>query len=177
MRTVRFQDYALQGGGLLPPRTIEKHPLLRGRALRGRPLWRKRVGERRVESLENINLDLLPKDGGRILRELSEGKMVVTRSKNDFLYILDFDGQFHMFSHTTGAPGGGQRQFPKDEKHIAIVRKLADISDAVYMAEFDKGYNLYAVMYTAEEAILEMFPGEDRDADGIVDFGLPDEES
>ena len=118
----------------------------------------------------NVNLDLLPKDGSRILTELSAGNMVIARSKNDFLYILDFDGQFHMFSHTPGAPGGGQKQLPKDEKSIATVKKLADISDAVYLAEFDKGLNLYGVMYTAEEGILAMFPGDERDSDGIVDF-------
>ena len=120
--------------------------------------------------MENINLDLLPKDGERVLRELETGNMVAMRSKNEFMYILDFDGQFHMFSHTPGAPGGGQRQFPKDEKYTATVRNLAEISDAVYLVEFDKDLNLYGVMYTAEEAILEMFPGDDRDADGMIDF-------
>jgi len=122
--------------------------------------------------MENINLDILPKDGERILQELAAGNMVIARSKNDFLYILDFDGQFHMFSHTPGAPGGGQKQFPKDEQYTATVRKLADLSDAVYMAEFDKDLNLYGVMYTAEEGILAMFPGEDRDSDGTVDFSI-----
>ena len=120
--------------------------------------------------MENINLDLLPKDGERVLKELETGNMVAMRSKNEFMYILDFDGQFHMFSHTPGAPGGGQRQFPKDEKYTATVRNLAEISDAVYLVEFDKNLNLYGVMYTAEEAILEMFPGDDRDADGMIDF-------
>ena len=122
--------------------------------------------------MENINLDILPKDGERILQELAAGNMVIARSKNDFLYILDFDGQFHMFSHTPGAPGGGQKQFPKDEQYTATVRKLADLSDAVYMAEYDKNMNLYGVMYTAEEGILAMFPGEDRDSDGTVDFSI-----
>ena len=125
--------------------------------------------------MENIDLDLLPKDGERVLEELGNGNMVIMRSKNEFLYILDFDGQFHMFSHTPGAPGGGQRQFPRDEKHIATVRNLAKISDAVYMATFDKNLNLYGVMYTAEEGILSMFPGDDRDSDGIVDFGMTEE--
>ena len=120
--------------------------------------------------MDNINLDLLPKDGDRVLKELADGNMVVMRSKNEFMYILDFDGQFHMFSHTPGAPGGGQKQFPKDEKYTATVRNLAKISDAVYLVEFDKGMNLYGVMSTAEDAILEMFPGDDRDADGIIDF-------
>ena len=120
--------------------------------------------------MENINLDLLPKDGERVLKELETGNMVAMRSKNEFMYVLDFDGQFHMFSHTPGAPGGGQRQFPKDEKYTATVRNLAEISDSVFLVEFDKGLNLYGVMYTAEEAILEMFPGDDRDADGMIDF-------
>ena len=120
--------------------------------------------------MDNINLDLLPQDGERALKELENGNMVVMRSKNEFMYILDFDGQFHMFSHTPGAPGGGQKQFPKDEKYTATVRNLAKISDAVYLVEFDKGLNLYGVMSTAEDAILDMFPGEDRDADGVIDF-------
>ena len=122
--------------------------------------------------MENISLDVLPKDGERLLKELKSGNMVITRSKNDFLYILESGEQFHMFAHTPGAPGGGQRQFPKDEKHIATVRKLADISDAVYVAEYDNSLNIYTVMYTAEEGILTMFPGEDRDSDGMVDFGM-----
>ncbi|MCL2124834.1 MAG: hypothetical protein FWH33_02460 [Oscillospiraceae bacterium] len=127
-----------------------------------------------VENTESVDLDVLPKDGDRILEELAAGNMVITRSNNDFLYIVEFDGQFHMFSHTPGSHDGGQRQFPKDEKYTATVRKLADISDSVYVAVFDKNMNLYGVMYTAEEAILSMFPGDDRDNDGMVDFGLPE---
>jgi hypothetical protein len=126
--------------------------------------------------VENINLSVLAKDGDKMLLELESGHMVITRSGNDFLYILDFDGRFHMFSHTPGAPGGGQKQFPKDEKHIAVVRKLAELSDSVYMAEFDKGLNLYGVMASAEEGILSLFPGENRDADGDIEFILPNKD-
>ena len=125
--------------------------------------------------MDNVDLDILPKDGERVLKELSAGNMVIARSKNDFLYILEYDGHFHMFAHTPGAQGGGRRQFPLDEKHIAYVRKLADISDAVYLAEYDKGLDPYAVMFTAEEGILSLFPGDDRDSDGMVDFGISDE--
>jgi len=122
--------------------------------------------------MDNISLDVLPKDGERLLRELAEGKMVVARSKNDFLYILDMNGEFHIFTHAAGAPGGGQKQFPKDEQYTAIVKKMADLADALYVAEYDRSFNLYGVMYSAEEGILEMFPGEDRDSDGVIDFGL-----
>ena len=124
--------------------------------------------------MQNINLDLIPKDGERILKELAAGNMVIARSKNDFLYVLDFDDQFHMFSHTPGAPGGGQKQFPKNEKYTATVRKIADMSDSLYMAEFDKNLNIYGVMATAEEGILSMFPGDDRDGDEDVEFIVPE---
>jgi len=122
--------------------------------------------------MENINLDIIPKDGERILKELADGHMVIARSKNDFLYILDFGGEFHLFSHTPGAPGGGQQKFPKDEKYTASVRKIADMSDSVYMAQFDKSLNLYGVMATAEEGILSMFPGEGMP--GEIEFVVPD---
>ena len=121
-----------------------------------------------------MTLDLLPKDPDRILSELSSGNMVIARSKNDFLYILNFNDEFHMFSHTPGAPGGGQRQFPKDEKYTATVRKVVDLSDAVYLCEFDKSMNLYGVMYSAEEGILSMFPGGDRNSDEELEFIIPD---
>lgn len=102
--------------------------------------------------------------------------MVITRSKNDFLYIVEFNNAFHMFSHTPGAPGGGQKQFPKDEKYTAVVSKLADLSDSVYVAEFDKNLNLYGVMASAEEGILSLFPGNDRDNDSDIEFIIPDKD-
>ena len=123
--------------------------------------------------MDKIDLNMLPKDPARALSELTSGNMVIARSKNDFLYILDFDGEFHMFSHTPGAPGGGQRQFPKDEKYTAAVRKVIDLADAVFLCEFDRSMNLYGVMYTAEEGILSMFPGADRDSDEDLEFIIP----
>ncbi|SHH73426.1 hypothetical protein SAMN02745823_00781 [Sporobacter termitidis DSM 10068] len=127
-----------------------------------------------LKYMEEVNLSRIPKDGGRMLEELGKGNMVIVRSKNDFLYIMDFDRKFHMFSHTPGAPGGGQKQFDKDEKHTAVIKKLADLSDHVYMAEFDKGLNLYGVMVSAEEGILSLYPGDDRDSDADIEFIIPE---
>ena len=125
--------------------------------------------------MDDINLDVLAIDGEVMLKELSEGKMVIARSKNDFIYIVAYDDNFHMFTHTAGDEGGSQKQFPVDEQNTAIVRKVAELSDSVFKAEFNQEYNLYGVMSTVEEAILELFPGDDRDLDGTVDFGLPDD--
>lgn len=122
--------------------------------------------------MDNINLDILPKDSERVLKELSEGRLIAARSKNDFVYIVAMDDQFHMFIHTPGNPEGGQKQYPIDEKNMAVVRTVIDLADFIYVAEFDKEMELYSVLFTAEEAILDLFPGEDRDSDGMVDFGL-----
>ena len=124
---------------------------------------------------EEINLEPLPKDSERVFKELSAGNMVIARSRNDFIYIIVFDDLFHVFMHAPGQESGGQKQYPIGEEVFAVVRKVIDLADNVYMAEFDKDFNLYGVMYAAEEGILDMFPGDDRDADGTVDFGLPEE--
>jgi len=40
-------------------------------------------------SVENIQLDVMPKESERMIEELAAGNMVVARSKHDFLYIVD----------------------------------------------------------------------------------------
>ncbi|MDR0838976.1 MAG: hypothetical protein LBN99_04965, partial [Oscillospiraceae bacterium] len=119
---------------------------------------------------ELITLDLFPREGERVLRELGDGNMVVFRERNNFLYVVELNRQFHMFSHTPGAPGGGQQQFPVNEKYQASVRKIAELADAAYLCVFDREMNLYGVLQAAEEGILAMFPGGDRDADEDIEF-------
>jgi len=118
----------------------------------------------------SVTLDLLPKDGERVLYELKDGNMVIFRSKNDFLYSMEFNGQYHMFSHTPGAQGGGQRQFPVDDKYRTSVRKLADLADSVYLCIFDKSMNIYGVLQSAEDGILSMFPSDDSENNETVEF-------
>jgi hypothetical protein len=50
------------------------------------------------------------------------------------------------------------------------------MSDAIYMAEFDKALNIYGVMASAEEGILSMFPGDDRENDSDIEFILPNKD-
>ncbi|QDR81194.1 hypothetical protein [Sporomusa termitida] len=120
-----------------------------------------------------INLSVLPKEGDKIMQALAADNMVVARSKNDFLYILEFDDQFHLFSHSPDSPQGGQKRFSKDEKYTAIIRNLAKLADSLFSVEFDKNFNIYGVMSSAEAGIVAMFPGNDRDADGDIEFSCP----
>jgi hypothetical protein len=116
-----------------------------------------------------VTLEPLPKDGARALQELKDGNLIVARSKDDFLYILEWGGMFHMFSHTPGSPGGGQRQFNKNEKYRAVVRKVVEMADTVFRAEFDHDMNLYGVLSSAEEGILALYPAESV-GDAEVEF-------
>ena len=122
---------------------------------------------------DNIRLDVLPKDGNRILEELSKGNIVVARSKNDFMYVLDEGGDYRLFSHSPGTPTGGRNSLPKNEKNTAIVRSFAEVSDALFMIEFDRKMDFYGVLASAEEGILSMYPGDDRDADETIEFFVP----
>jgi hypothetical protein len=121
----------------------------------------------------NITLDVLPKDGNRILEELSKGNMVAVRSKNDFMYILDEGDLYRLFFHTPGTQDGGRKGLPKNEKNTAIIRSFAEIADALFLVEFDRGMDLLGVLASAEEGILNMYPGDDRDADEMVEFSIP----
>jgi hypothetical protein len=123
--------------------------------------------------MESVALEILPKDGERIMEELVKGHMVVARSKNEFLYVLDCGGFYQLFSHIPGLTDGGRRQIPKDGKHTAVIRKLAELSDHLYKAVFDRELNIFGVMCCAEEGILSVFPGDDRDSDGEIEFVFP----
>jgi hypothetical protein len=124
-----------------------------------------------------INLKMLAPSGDDFFEALGRGEMVAARSKEHFLYILTSDGYFQLFSHTAGAASGGKKRFPIDEKHRAIVKKLADTADALYAIGFDAGMDLYGVMASAEEAvcamIMECGAGEESD----ITFVIPGEDA
>jgi hypothetical protein len=127
--------------------------------------------------LDNIiNLDILPNDGGKIISELNNGNMIVARSKNDFLYIVDKNNEYHLFSHSPGSSNGGRKRFPKNEKYTAIIRNFANLADSLYLVIYEKTFDLYGVMYSAEEGILNMFPGSDRESDEDIEYIVPEKE-
>ena len=123
-----------------------------------------------------IDLEVLGKDGEKLLAALGEGKLVCARSRDDFLYILEKDGEYHLFTHHLGAPEGGSKRFPKDEKYTAMMKSLATVSDAVFAAAFAPDMNLFGVMASAEHGILSLFPGEGDEDDGVITFAVPGED-
>ena len=126
--------------------------------------------------MENsISLGISEKDGNKLLEELGLGRMAVARSKNDFLYITENGGEYRLYSHSPGSPGGSKKQLAKNEKNTAIIRNIASVSDCVYSVEFNKEFDVFGVMACAEDAILSMFPGDNRDRDADIEFIIPGE--
>ena len=124
--------------------------------------------------MEHLEMTLLPKDGVALLAALESGAMVVVKSKQDFMYVILRNDEYHMFMHTVGAPNGGSKRFTADEKYTAVVKNFAELSDLLVSVAFDdKTMNIYNVMASAEEAILDEFPDGSGEPDAIVDFTPP----
>jgi hypothetical protein len=117
-------------------------------------------------------LDCLPNNDG-FWAELGKGRMVVARSENEFLYVVESKEGFHLFLHTPGMSEAGRKQFPKDEKHRAILQSAVKAADALFVVDYKEGHHLAGVMAAAEEGILAMFPGDDRNADRSIEFVVP----
>jgi hypothetical protein len=128
---------------------------------------------------EKINLKILTRSGDELMDALGRGEMVAVYSKGQFLYILAFDDRFQLFSHMAGASGGGRKSFPIDEKHRAIVKNLANMSDSLYSVSFGADMNIYGVMASAEEGIcarLREHGADGANEVGDIEFVIPGED-
>ena len=124
-----------------------------------------------------IDLEVLGREGDKLLAALKEGKLVCARSRDDFLYILEKEGEYHLFTHHLGAPEGGSKRFPVDEKYTAMMKSLATVADAVFGVTFDPAMDLFGVMASAEHGILSLFPGAEDDGNGVITFTVPGEDA
>ncbi len=126
---------------------------------------------------EEIHISVLGKDPEAALKELSPCTMVAGRSHDDFLYIFNAADEYMVFSHTLGFSEGGRKSFGKDDKGTAIVKNLLDVAESVFAVEFGRDFNIYGVMCSAEEAIINMFPSADVDLNEDIDFFIPNREN
>ncbi len=121
---------------------------------------------------DSIGLEQLPKDSQRMQQILSEGKLLVLRTKDEFLYFLDDGSVYKMFKHTAGqfrADRRVQRKSPQDGEMFDGAAKAVDYAFSV---EFNPSMDIPSVLYSAEEAILQAYPmvGEEQK----IDFTSPD---
>ncbi|MDR2132712.1 MAG: hypothetical protein LBP30_05115 [Clostridiales Family XIII bacterium] len=124
---------------------------------------------------DKIDLRMLARDGNAPSEALARGELLVAQANENFLYILESDGCFKLFSHMAGAGSGGKKSFPIDEKHRAIVKNLANIADALYAVGFDADMDVFGVMASAEEAICELSMEFGAGGAGDIVFAIPGE--
>lgn len=117
--------------------------------------------------MEDICMEQMPKDGKKMLEALDAGKLLVVRTKDDFLYFLDAGENYQMFSHTAGQIQAGRRLQPKNQTKPEMFDEMAKTVDSAFAVEFDHGMNIPTLLYSAEEAILQAYPmvGEEEKVD------------
>jgi hypothetical protein len=84
---------------------------------------------------------------------------------------------FRLFSHTPGAASGGKKSFPIDEKHRAVVKKLANMADALYAIGFDADMDIFGVMASAEDAVCAASMGFGAGEACDITFAIPGEDA
>ncbi len=120
---------------------------------------------------KKIALEQLPKSAEKMQEVLSQGKLLVLRARDDFMYILDGGDEYRMFSHTAGQYRAGRKVQPKSDEDAAMFEGAAQTVDLVFAVEFDPSMDIAGVLYSAEGAILQSYPmlGEEEK----IDFNAP----
>lgn len=120
-----------------------------------------------MEEKKELALEQLPKDADKLQETLNEGKLLVLRSKDEFIYMVDGGNDYRMFNHTAGQYRAGRRMQPKSSKDREMFEGAAKTVDMAFAVTFDPAMDLPSVMYNAEEAILEAYPmvGEEEKLD------------
>jgi hypothetical protein len=126
--------------------------------------------------MDDICMEQLPKDGNRMQQVLSEGKLLVLRTRDEFLYFLDGGDEYLMFNHTAGQVQAGRRKQPKTDKDGEMFAGAAKAVDTAFSVEFDPQVDIPTLLYSAEEAILQAYPmvGEEEKID-FSSYRAPEE--
>ena len=120
-----------------------------------------------MDEKKELALEQLPKDADKLQETVEQGKMLVLRSKDEFIYMVDAGNDYRMFNHTAGQYRAGRRVQPKGSKDHEMFEGAAKAVDMAFAVTFDSSMDLPSVMYNAEEAILEAYPmvGEEEKLD------------
>ena len=116
----------------------------------------------------DVRLGHLEKNGDKMMARLEAGSMIAILSKNEVMYTF-LDGDYQCFIHPLDAEEGRRKTFPRDEKHRAVIKNLADLADQIFEIEYRPGMHPMGVMVAAEQGIIRFLdmigqlPVEDHD--------------
>ena len=117
----------------------------------------------------DVRLRLMEKDGDRLLRALSNGKMVGVLSKDEVMYVFVFREQYLCFIHKFDAEEGRQKAWPVNERNTAMMKNLPSMADQLFEITPKPDMHPMGVMVAAERGIIAyldmtgQLPAEDLD--------------
>ncbi len=143
----------------------------------------KNAKERNRDDRSNqIQLELLKKDGQCILDALNKGHMVAVLSKMEVMYVFLFDNAYQCFIHAFDAEEGRRKSFPVSERTTAMMKNLDAPADQLFEITPRADMHPVGVMVAAEKGILGyldatgQMPAEDMDFMEWMEHSDEDEE-
>ena len=117
----------------------------------------------------DVQLNLLEKDGEKLIAALEAGDMAAILSEMEIMYIfLDRSG-YRCYIHPIGEEEGRAKRLPRTGECRAVVKNLANLADHIFVGKYKSHMDPMGVMQAAEEGILSFLhatgqmPAEDID--------------
>ena len=135
----------------------------------------------RDDHSNDVRLRLMEKDGDKLIRALSNAKMVGVLSGMEVMYVFVFRDQYQCFIHRFDAEEGRRKSFPVNERNTAMMKNLTAAADQIFEITPKADMDPVGVMVAAERGIISyldmtgQLPAEDVD---FMDWqGGPNEEA
>lgn len=125
--------------------------------------------DRREDHSGDIQLQLLEKDGEKLLAALNEGNIVAVLSQMEIMYVFIFRDAYQCFIHKMDAEEGRRKTWEINERNTAMLKNLTAVADQLFEIVPKPGMNLMGVMVAAERGIIAyldatgQLPAEDQD--------------
>lgn len=123
----------------------------------------------RDDHSRDVRLRLMEKDGDKLIRALSNAKMVGVLSGMEVMYVFVFRDQYQCFIHKFDAEEGRRKSFPVDERNTAMMKNLTAAADQIFEITPKADMDPIGVMVAAERGIISyldmtgQLPAEDVD--------------
>ena len=127
----------------------------------------------RNDHSNDVRLRLMEKDGDKLIRALSNAKMVGVLSGMEVMYVFVFRDQYQCFIHKFDAEEGRRKAFPVNERNTAMMKNLTSAADQLFEITPRADMDPLGVMVAAEKGIISyldhtgQLPADDVD---FMDF-------
>ena len=131
---------------------------------------------KREDHSNDVGLRPMEMDGDKLIRALSNAKMVGILSGMEVMYVFVFRNQYLCFIHKLDAEEGRHKAFPVNERNTAMIKNLTSAADRLFEITPKPDMDPMGVMVAAEKGIISFLdmtgqlPAEDVD---FMDWSSP----